>query len=88
MREAAMRVLYFAWLRQRVGAGEEEVNPPGAVNTVAALVAWLKVKSPAHAAAFANMQAVRVAINQEFADWSSHIAPDDEIAFFPPVTGG
>jgi molybdopterin converting factor subunit 1 len=83
-----MRVLYFAWLRQRVGSGEEDLSPPGAVNTVAALVAWLKVKSPAHAAAFANMQAVRVAINQEFADWNSPIAPDDEIAFFPPVTGG
>jgi molybdopterin converting factor subunit 1 len=83
-----MRILYFAWLRQRIGAGEEEVSPPAAVNTVAALVAWLKVKSPAHAAAFANMQAVRVAVNQEFADWNAHIGEGDEIAFFPPVTGG
>ena len=83
-----MKVLYFAWLRQKVGAGEEEVSPPTAVNTVAALVAWLKVKSPAHASAFANMQAVRVAINQEFADWNAHIEEGDEIAFFPPVTGG
>ena len=83
-----MKILYFAWLRQKVGAGEEDVSPPAAVNTVAALVAWLKVKSPAHAAAFANMQAVRVAINQEFADWNAHIAEGDEIAFFPPVTGG
>ena len=83
-----MKVLYFAWLRQKVGAGEEEVSPPVAVNTVAALVAWLKAKSPAHAAAFANIQAVRVAINQQFADWNAPIAADDEIAFFPPVTGG
>lgn len=83
-----MKVLYFAWLRQKIGAGEEDVAPPPAVNTVAALVAWLKVKSPAHAAAFASMQAVRVAINQEFADWNAPIAQDDEIAFFPPVTGG
>lgn len=83
-----MKVLYFAWLRQKVGAGEEEITPPNAVNTVAALVAWLKSRSPAHAAAFANMKAVRVAINQEFADWSSPIGADDEIAFFPPVTGG
>lgn len=83
-----MKVLYFAWLRQKVGLGEEEVTPPPAVNTVAALVAWLKVKSPAHAAAFANMKAVRVAINQEFADWNGAIAEGDEIAFFPPVTGG
>lgn len=83
-----MKVLYFAWLRQKVGLGEEEVTPPPTVNTVAALVAWLKVKSPAHAAAFTNMRAVRVAINQEFADWNAAIAADDEIAFFPPVTGG
>ena len=83
-----MKILYFAWLRQKVGAGEEEIAPPAAVNTVAALVAWLKVRSPAHGAAFANMQAVRVAINQEFADWNAPIAADDEIAFFPPVTGG
>ena len=83
-----MKILYFAWLLQKVGAGEEDVSPPAAVNTVAALVAWLKVKSPAHAAAFANMQAVRVAINQEFADWNAHIGADDEIAFVPPVTGG
>jgi len=83
-----MKVLYFAWLRQKIGAGEEEVSPPPAVNTPAALVAWLKAKSPAHAAAFANMKAVRVAINQEFADWNAAIAEGDEIAFFPPVTGG
>jgi sulfur-carrier protein len=88
MHEAGVKILYFAWLRQKVGAGEEDVSPPAAVNTVAALVAWLKVKSPAHAAAFANIQAVRVAINQEFADWNAHIAEGDEIAFFPPVTGG
>jgi molybdopterin synthase sulfur carrier subunit len=88
MREAAVKVLYFAWLRQKVGAGEEDVAPPAAVNTVAALVAWLKAKSPQHAAAFANIQAVRVAINQEFADWNAPIAEGDEIAFFPPVTGG
>ncbi|MGH7005909.1 MAG: molybdopterin converting factor subunit 1 [Alphaproteobacteria bacterium] len=83
-----MKILYFAWLRQKIGAGEEAVAPPPAVNTVAALVAWLKSKSPAHAAAFANMKAVRVAINQEFADWDAPIAAGDEIAFFPPVTGG
>ena len=83
-----MRILYFAWLRQKVGAGEEEVSPPAAVNTVAALVAWLKAKSLAHAAAFANVKAVRVAINQEFADWTAPVSAGDEIAFFPPVTGG
>lgn len=83
-----MKILYFAWLRQKVGAGEESVAPPSAVDTVAALVAWLEARSPAHAAAFANIKAVRVAINQEFADWNAPVAPGDEVAFFPPVTGG
>jgi len=58
-----MKILYFAWLRQKIGAGEEAVAPPPAVKTVAALVEWLKAKSPGHAAAFANVKAVRVAIN-------------------------
>ena len=83
-----MKILYFAWLRQKVGAGEESVSPPPSVATVSQLVEWLKAKSPAHAAAFANVKAVRVAVNQEFADWSARIAPGDEVAFFPPVTGG
>lgn len=83
-----MKILYFAWLRQKIGAGEEAVSPPPSVATVAALVDWLRAKSPAHAAAFANVKAVRVAINQEFADWTAPIAAGDEIAFFPPVTGG
>ncbi len=83
-----MKVLYFAWLRQKIGSGEERVEPPATVETVAALVEWLKARSPGHAAAFANTKAVRVAINQEFADWSAAIRPGDEIAFFPPVTGG
>ena len=83
-----MKILYFAWLRQKIGAGEEAVAPPPAVKTVAALVEWLKAKSPAHAAAFANVKAVRVAVNQEFTDWSAPVGAGDEIAFFPPVTGG
>jgi molybdopterin converting factor subunit 1 len=83
-----MKVLYFAWLRQKVGRGEETVAPPASIATVAALVEWLKRQSAGHAAAFANAAAVRVAVNQEFADWSAPVAAGDEIAFFPPVTGG
>ncbi|MCW5774255.1 MAG: molybdopterin converting factor subunit 1 [Rhodospirillaceae bacterium] len=83
-----MKILYFAWLRQKVGKGEEMVDPPPTINNVAALVVWLKSQSPAHAEAFASIKAVRVAINQEFAEWNAPIAAGDEIAFFPPVTGG
>jgi molybdopterin synthase sulfur carrier subunit len=83
-----MRILYFAWLRERVGMGEEEVQPPEGVDTVAGLVAWLRTRSPGHAAAFAVASTVRCAVNQEFAAPDAAVAPGDEVAFFPPVTGG
>lgn len=83
-----MRVLYFAWLRARAGVGEEEVTPPEAVRTVGDLIAWLSGRSPAHAAAFADLAVVRAAVNQEFVGFDHPVAPADEVAFFPPVTGG
>jgi molybdopterin converting factor subunit 1 len=83
-----MRVLYFAWVRQRVGVAEEEVAPPPAVQDIAGLVAWLAARSPGHAAAFAQAKQIRAAVNQEFAGPDAPVRPGDEIAFFPPVTGG
>jgi molybdopterin converting factor subunit 1 len=80
--------LYFAWLRERVGTGEEEVSPPAAVVTLGGLVDWLRTRSPGHAAAFSAGNLVRAAVNQDFATYDAAIAPDDEVAFFPPVTGG
>jgi molybdopterin converting factor subunit 1 len=83
-----MRVLYFAWVRQKVGVAEEEVSPPPEVSDVAGLVAWLSARSPGHAAAFAQAKQVRAAVNQEFATPDAPVGPGDEVAFFPPVTGG
>ncbi len=83
-----MRVLYFAWVRQKVGVAEEEVSPPPEVADVAGLVAWLSARSPGHAAAFADARQVRAAVNQEFAAPGGPVRPGDEVAFFPPVTGG
>ena len=83
-----MKILYFAWLRTRVGHGEEQVEPPPEVDTVGALVDWLKARGPGHVAALDDLSAVRVAVNQEFADWDHPVAADDEVALFPPVTGG
>jgi molybdopterin converting factor subunit 1 len=83
-----MHLLYFAWVRQRVGLGEEDIAPPPAVRDVAGLVAFLAARSPGHAAAFADPQQIRCAVNQEFADPATPVGPGDEIAFFPPVTGG
>ena len=83
-----MKVLYFAWLRQRTGLGEEAIALPPSVTTVRALVDHLRELSPGHAVALADMSAVRVAVNQEFADLDASVGGDDEVAFFPPVTGG
>lgn len=83
-----MRVLYFAWLRQKIGIGEEEVAPPATVATVGALVEFLAARSPAHADAFAHRSAIRCAVNQDFATPETPVKPGDEVAFFPPVTGG
>lgn len=83
-----MKVLYFAWLRERVGTAEEEVTPPAEIATVGALADWLAARSPGHARAFAARATIRAAVNQDFADPTTPVAPGDEIAFFPPVTGG
>jgi sulfur-carrier protein len=83
-----VKILYFAWLRLRTGVPEETVAPPASVRTVAALVEWLKTRGPGYAAAFVEPKAVRVAVNQEYVAFSHPVGPGDEIAFFPPVTGG
>ncbi len=83
-----MKILYFAWLRERVGLGEESVSPPETVATVADLIVWLTARSPGHAAAFAQGKLVRCAVNQDFARPEDAVSDTDEVAFFPPVTGG
>ena len=83
-----MRILYFAWLKQKTGKGEETLIPPAGVRTVAALIDYLRARSAGHAAALGDLKLVRVAVNQEFAELEAAIGPNDEIAFFPPVTGG
>jgi molybdopterin converting factor subunit 1 len=83
-----MQVLYFAWLRQAIGVGEESVSPPEGVRTVAELVTWLAGRSEGHAKAFASLATVRCAVNQDFATPDTPVGPGDEVAFFPPVTGG
>ncbi len=83
-----MNVLYFAWLRQKAGVSEEEIEPPADVSTVAELLAWLKGRSAGHAEALADLSLVRVAIDQEYVQLDHSIAGAREIAIFPPVTGG
>ncbi len=81
-------ILYFAWLRERAGVGEEQLVLPPGIGTVGALMEHLASRSAGHAAAFQNRHTVRCAVNQDFAGPDAPVRPGDEIAFFPPVTGG
>ena len=83
-----MTLLYFAWLRQTLGRGEEAMALPPGVTEVRGLIAPLRGLSPAYAQAFADESRIRVAVNQRHAGFEQAIADQDEIAFFPPVTGG
>lgn len=85
---APIRLLYFAWVRDRLGrAGEERVLPSG-VTTVRQLLAWLQASEPALAALADQGRSVRVSVNQAFAGPDDPVAAGDEIGLFPPVTGG
>lgn len=83
-----MRVLYFAWVRELIGVGEEEIDPPADVLTVAALVDWLARRGAGHAAAFADRAKLRAAVDQAFVPLDAKITGAREVALFPPVTGG
>lgn len=83
-----MRLLYFAWVREKTGIAAEEVELPAHVATVGELMAWLKTRGPEYADAFARDGVVRAAVDQTHARPEASIAGAREIAFFPPVTGG
>lgn len=83
-----MKVRYFAWMKRRVGLGEEDVTPPSTVATVGDLVAWLRTRSPGHAEALAEGAAFGAAVDQRTAPFDAPIAGAREVAFFPPFTGG
>lgn len=79
-------ILYFAWVRERIGIPREKVDT--AATTVGELVEELKAREDRYAAAFADLRALRVALDQELADFSAPLAGVREVAFFPPMTGG
>ena len=83
-----MKVLYFAWLRTKTGTASEEISPPEGVTTVGELMDWLAKERPGFAEAMAMPGIIRAAVNQDYADPSHPLRPGDEVAFFPPVTGG
>ena len=83
-----VKLLYFAWVREKVGRAEEAVELPAGLETVAQLVGWIKSRGPEYAAAFERSDVIRAAIDQKHVRPSASIRGAREIAFFPPVTGG
>ena len=83
-----MKVRYFAWVRERVGLAEEDLDPPSSIATVADLVAWLTKRGEGYAYAFENPKVIRAAIDKSHVRADAQIRGASEIAFFPPMTGG
>jgi molybdopterin synthase sulfur carrier subunit len=83
-----VHLLYFAWLRERIGRAEEEVALPPGVESVGALLTWLRRRGSPYDLALAESACIRSAINQDFAAPDARFKAGDEIALFPPITGG
>lgn len=83
-----MRVLYFAWVRERIGLAEEELAPPPEVGTAGELIAWLAGRGDNYAHAFERPETIRVAVDRVHVSAAASIAGAREIALFPPMTGG
>jgi sulfur-carrier protein len=83
-----VRLLYFAWVRERVGKAEERIDPPAGIATIGELMAWLAQRGEQYAYAFENAKVIRAAIDHRHVQSDAAIAGAREIAFFPPMTGG
>ena len=83
-----MTLLYFAWVRQKTGRSEEQLALPDGVKTVSDLIAFLKTRDSGFEGAFADLRRIKVAVNQDHSGFDTPLRDSDEVAFFPPVTGG
>jgi len=84
----SVRIVYFAWVRERIGKGSEEIDLPDTVKTVGDLIAHLSTFGEEYAAVFEVPQVIRAAIDEEHADHDEVLGSAREIALFPPMTGG
>lgn len=83
-----MKAVYFAWVRERVGLSEEEIDPPASVATVADLIDWLSARGDNYAYAFETARTIRAALDRKHVKHDAAVAGAREVAFFPPMTGG
>jgi len=82
------KLIYFAWVRERIGKREEDVDLPADVRTVSDLLGWLRARGDGYAEALREPKVIRVAINEEHVDHRESLSGAREIALFPPMTGG
>ncbi len=83
-----MQLLYFAWVRQSIGTGSEQKKLPENVTNVAGVIDWLRHEGEGYAEAFRDVDQIKFAVNQIFVSLEAPVKDSDEVAFFPPVTGG
>ena len=83
-----MQLLYFGWVRAKIGISGEEIELPADVSDVRSLIDWLQDRGDVHSEALEDLSVIRVAVNQEMAEMDTAIAANDEVALFPPMTGG
>ena len=83
-----MKLVYFAWIRVKMGVSGEDVDPPKNIKDIKGLIDWIKQRNPISSEAFSDINNIRIAVNQEYVDIDHPVHAGDEIAFFPPVTGG
>ena len=83
-----MKLLYFAWLRARIGCAEEEIELSPEVTDVARLLDWLSSRGGGYSEALRDLSVVRVAVNRDYVGLEHKLREGDEVAIFPPVTGG
>lgn len=84
----SVKLLYFAWVREKTGIGQEQVELPASVRTVSDLMNWLKTRGPEFQNAFEKAHVIRAAVDQSHVGHDTRVTGAREIAFFPPVTGG
>ena len=83
-----MKLLYFAWIRVKMGVSGEHIDPPQNIKDIEGLIDWLRQRNPIANETFSDISNIRIAVNQEYVSINNPVKPGDEIAFFPPVTGG
>lgn len=83
-----MQLLYFGWVRGKIGISGEEIELPPEISDVRALIGWLQMRGAGYSEALEDISVIRVALNQEMAELDAPVGANDEVAFFPPMTGG